>query len=633
MLLLSAVVLLGAHAVSASVTTNVALAANQTFDYIVVGGGLTGITVAARLAENSRLSVLLIEAGADNRNDPRVYDIHKYGKAFNSELDWSWTTDKGHMLGGKTLGGGSSINGATWTRGSAAQYDAWQSLLETSEESLGWNWAGLFSYMKKAENFSAPTPEQRSKGADSVEEYHGTTGPVHVTFPDTMYGGDHQKFFQETVSNITGLPLSRDLNGGEPNCVSFVPNNLNREDSYHRSSSAAAYLTPVESDRANWTTLTTYQVTKLLFSSSSQKPVTVSGVQFKKTNGSVETFTAYARKEVILAAGAIQTPALLQLSGIGDPTHLKSLGITPVVNLTTVGKNLQEQPMSVFGSNSSIPVSGTGPNDVIAYPNLKQLFGSEAANASKTIKNSISAWASSQAGSALNSVALETILKTQADYILNKNAPLVEIFYSTGYPTAIGLLMWTLLPFSRGVVKINSTNPLAQPTIRVNFFSVDFDMRVHVAGSRLARRILTTPPLSTLSTNKAIPCSAVPGGNSATDEAKGIQGVFQSYRNDSTPSTTDATPGCDVPGGNNATDEDWRSWIKEKFNAVSHPIGTAAMMRRNLGGVVDGHLRVYDTKNLRVVDASVIPLQISAHLSSTLFGIAEKAAHLIKADA
>ncbi|KZV88469.1 hypothetical protein EXIGLDRAFT_772665 [Exidia glandulosa HHB12029] len=455
MFLLSAFVLLGAHAVSASVTTHVNLAANRTFDYIVVGGGLTGITVAARLAENPSVSVLLIEAGADDRNDPRVYDIHKYGEAFNSDLDWSWTTDKGHMLGGKTLGGGSSINGATWTRGSVAQYDAWQSLLEPSEKHLGRNWTGLFSDMKKAEKFSAPTPDQRLKGADSVEGYHGKAGPVHVTFPDTMYGGNHQKFFQQTVTNITGLPLSADLNGGEPNCVSFVPNNLNREDSYHRSSSAAAYLTPVELHRANWTTLTTYQVTKLLFSST-HKPVTVSGVQFKKTDGCGETFTAHARKEVILAAGAIQTPALLQLSGIGDPTHLKSLNIALVVNLTTVGKNLQEQPMSVFGSNSSTPVSGSGPNDVIAYPNLNQLFGSEAANASKAIKNSISAWASSGAGSALNSVALETILKTQADYILNKNAPLVEIFYSTGYPTAIGLLMWTLLPFSRGVVKINA---------------------------------------------------------------------------------------------------------------------------------------------------------------------------------
>ncbi|KZV88494.1 alcohol oxidase [Exidia glandulosa HHB12029] len=595
MFLLSAVVLLGAHAVSASVTTNVALASNQTFDYIVVGGGLTGIVVAARLAENSSVSVLLIEAGADNRNDPRVYDIHKYGEAFNSELDWGWTTEKGGMRSGKTLGGGSSINGATWTRGSAAQYDAWQSLLESSEKSLGWNWADLFSYMKKAETFSAPNTDQRSKGANSVAGFHGTTGPVQVTFPDTMYGGNHQKFFQQTVTNITGLPLSADLNGGEPNCVSFVPNNLNWHDSDHRSSSAAAYLTPVEPRRAKWTTLTTYQVTKLVFSST-QVPVTVSGVQFKKTDGSGGTFTANARKEVILAAGAIQTPTLLQLSGIGDPTHLKSLGITPVVNLPTVGKNLQEQPMSQFGSTSSSKVTGTGPNDVIAYPNLKQLFGSQATNASNTIKNSISAWASSQAGSALSSDALKTILQTQADYILNRNAPLVEIFYSTAHPNDIGLLMWTLLPFSRGAVKINSTNPLAKPTIRVNFFSVDFDMKVHTAGARLARRILNTAPLSTLSTGEATPGSAVPGGNSATDAA-------------------------------------WQSWIKQKFLAVSHPIGTAAMMRRSLGGVVDARLRVYDTKNLRVVDASVMPLQISGHLSSTLFGIAEKAAALIKSNA
>lgn len=209
------VVLLAAGA-RAAVTTNASLAAGQTFDYIVVGGGLTGITVAARLAENSSVSVLLVEAGADNRNDPRVYDIHRYGDALKSELDWSWPTEKGGMHGcvtrrrtrrsslkcdrtysGKTLGGGTSINGATWTRGSAAQYDAWQSLLEASEASLGWNWADLSSYMRRVcvadvgaqatrsprsagRNFLGPEQRPEVKGRELGREVFARIGRTFV---------------------------------------------------------------------------------------------------------------------------------------------------------------------------------------------------------------------------------------------------------------------------------------------------------------------------------------------------------------------------------------------------------------------------------------------------------------------
>jgi choline dehydrogenase len=150
------------------VTSNVWEAAWQTYDYVVIGGGLTGLTVAARLAEDPTTSILVIEAGGDNRWDSRVYDIYTYGQAFGSELDWQLPTDQGRKMiayvstllpllvlmmfyncSGKTLGGSTSINGAAWTRGIAAQYDAWSTLLEPSEAYLDWNWSSLFQYMKK----------------------------------------------------------------------------------------------------------------------------------------------------------------------------------------------------------------------------------------------------------------------------------------------------------------------------------------------------------------------------------------------------------------------------------------------------------------------------------------------------
>ncbi|TFK33762.1 hypothetical protein BDQ12DRAFT_766091 [Crucibulum laeve] len=577
----------------------------QTYDYIVVGAGLTGTTVAARLAENPAVSVLLIEAGTDNRNDARVYDLYAYSQAFGTGLDWSWTAEMGKVIhGGKTLGGSSSINGGHYTRGLSAQYDAWSSLLEPAEASVGWNWQSLWNYMKKgglyfilhfSETFSPPNSQQAAKGAQSIPSYHGSSGPVQVTYPDLMYGGPQQPKFIDTIVGLTGITHSADLNGGAPNCVSITPLTMNWHDSDHRSSSAQAYLTPVEGQRTNWVTLTKHLVTKITWANSSI-PLTASGVQFAPASNGSARYTAHARSEVIIAGGAIQTPALLQLSGIGDSSILGPLGINTLIDLKTVGRNLQEQTMNSLGAGGNgFNTGGRGPSDAIAYPNLYQVFGNEANATINRIRSSLSAWASSQAGSGLSASALEQIFEVQADLIINNNAPVVELFYDTGFPDDLGIDMWQLLPFSRGSVKIKSNNPFTYPQINVNYFSVSLDLDIQVAGARLARKILTSPPLNSLSTGETIPGGSVP------DNA------------------------------DRGSDQDWKKWIQNGFASVAHPIGTAAMMKRSLGGVVDAQLKVYDTQNVRVVDASILPLQISAHLSSTLYGVAEKAADMIKA--
>ncbi|KAG5719362.1 Glucose oxidase [Termitomyces sp. T112] len=581
-----------------SITTSPSAVNNKTFDYIVVGGGLTGTTVAARLAENQGISVLILEAGADNREDPRVYDINTYGQFFGTELDWKWPTVEGRQIsGGKTFGGGSSINGAAYTRGAKEQYDAWSTLLEPSEVNVGWNWAGLSSYMKKSEAFSAPNDVQTSKGAQFIDTYHGYSGPVGVTFPEpsAMYGGPQQSSFISTIQGLIGIKHDKDLNGGTPNCVSITPITVNWRDQGHRASAPEAYYTPVENARPNWLILTKHQVTKINWSGASI-PLTASGVEFAPASGGSARYVAFARREVIIAAGAIQTPALLQLSGIGDSAVLGPLGIQTRINLKTVGRNLQEQPMSALGATGTdFDVGGRGPPDVIAYPNLSQVFGSQANTMAQKIFANIPSWAKSQVQGGLNEEALKTIFGVQADLIVNKNAPVSEIFYDTGYPTKVGIIMWNLLPFSRGTVAITSTNPFVYPTIKVNFFATDIDMDIQVATARLSRKILTTPPLSDLTKGEQIPGNAVPDG------------------------------------AQRGTDAAWKAWIQKNYVSVAHPIGTAAMMRRSLGGVVNAQLKVYDTTNVRVVDASIMPMQISAHLSATLYGVAEKAADLIKA--
>ncbi|OBZ79543.1 Glucose oxidase [Grifola frondosa] len=577
---------------------------NHTFDYIVVGGGLAGITVAARLSETPSISVLLIEAGGDDRNNPEIYDIFEFGQALNGPLDWSWQADQQKIIhGGKTLGGSSSVNGATWTRGLNAQYDAWSSLLEPSEASVGWNWDNLFYYMKKAEMFSPPTTEERAKGADYVPSYHGTVGPVLAAFPEGMFGGPQQMDFLDTIVNLTGIRHSRDVNGGNPNCVSYTPLSIN-PDNNHRSSSAQAYLTPVENTRTNWLTLVNHTVTRVLFASENGVLHTATGVKFGNSNGTGSLFTAFARKEVILAAGAIQTPALLQLSGVGDSSILEPLGITTLIDLKTVGRNLQEQTQNLLGAHGNgFDPDGEGPSDVIAFPNIYQVFGAQANATVQKIRSSLTSWAESQANSALSADALAQIYQVQADLIINDNAPVVELFYNTGIPDDISIVMWPLLPFSRGTVTIKSNNPFDKPVVQVNYFNVDFDLSLQVAGCRLCRTVFRSAPTSSLSVGETFPGFTLVPDN-----------------------------------GDGGSDADWESWILTPganvgFQSVAHPIGSAAMMRRDVGGVVDAQLRVYDTANLRVVDASVLPLQVSAHLSSTLYGVAEKAADLIKASA
>ncbi|KAA1467680.1 alcohol oxidase [Dentipellis sp. KUC8613] len=575
--------------VTYGVSSDPTTAANQTFDYIIIGGGTAGMTMAARLSEDPNISVLVVEAGGDDRMDPFVSDVYKFTAAYGTPMDWGWATDQNRTIhGGRTLGGGSAINGATWTRGMKEQYDSWSKFLEPSESDLGWNWDGLFPYMKKAEGFTRPNENQRSIGANDVPEYHGFTGPVQSTFSKKMYAGPQQPYFAQTVTSLTGLKLLPDINGGDSHCVAFVPSSMDPRNGDSRSSAAVAYLSPVEKDRKNWLTLVNHQVTSILFTPSNAGLQTATGVYFAAEGGPY--YTANARLEVILSAGAINSPALLQHSGIGDAAHLSSLGISTVIDLPAVGRNLQEQTVASIGANGTgFDVGGMGPTNVIAFPGLKEVFGDKAEKVGKEMLGNLTAWARDMAakGVVISAEALEKEYKVQAELILNSNAPIIEFLYNTGFPGDLSIVMWPLLPFSRGRVFITSTDPFTRPQVDVNYYSIPFDLQVNVAGATLARKILQSPPLSNLYVAETV-------------------------------------PGLNIVPADDPFDA-WADWLKSTFGANSHPMATTA-----LGSVVDGRLRVRGTTNLRVVDAGIIPLQFSGHLQSTIYGLAEKAADIIK---
>jgi choline dehydrogenase-like flavoprotein len=215
-----------AAAVSGIITDGASLS-GQTFDYVVVGGGLAGMAVAGRLSEDAGVTVLVIEAGGDSRSDPDVYDSNRYGYAFGRpDLLWTWDTVEGKgLMGGRTLGGSTAINGMTYTRGQAVQYDSLAELLPgaSAAEKARWSWDGMLAAMKKAEGFSAPNADQQSKGATSNPAYHGASGPVQVTFPSQMHG-DQMKMFQQVMNINFSVPTSQDPAGGDAAVVSFFPN-------------------------------------------------------------------------------------------------------------------------------------------------------------------------------------------------------------------------------------------------------------------------------------------------------------------------------------------------------------------------------------------------------------------------
>ena len=524
------------------------------FDYVIVGGGSAGCVVAARLAEDPGTRVLLLEAGPDASAVEEVRIPAVYSRLFRSQYDWNYVTLPQERADvrpiywprGKVLGGSSAIGAMIYTRGNSDDYDSWRSTYGCA----GWGFKDLFPYFRRAED--------NSRGESA---YHGTGGPLPVQ--DLRYKSEHAQLFIEAAVR-RGALANDDFNGAQQEGVGFYQ--VTQRDGA-RCSVADAYLA---GKPENLTIVTNALATGLVIEGGRAAGVTY------RCDGKDET--ARAEAEVILAAGAIGTPQLLMLSGIGPADHLRDHGIYVIADMPAVGANLMDHP--------AVPV-------LWSTPGVKGLWES-------TRNRDFARWRMTHKGPLTSNIA-EAGGFARSDPRLT--APdlqwhvLPVAFRGQGLADPARRAMTVLVTLidvaSRGRVKLASADPRHRPLIDPDYLSDVRDLNALAIGVRMARDYGTAAPLSKICAEEL------------------------------------------TPGDGIHTDHEMRDFIRSAVVTAYHPAGTCAMggdVARSASGydsVVDPQLRVRGISGLRIVDASVMPTLPRGDISAPVVAIAERAADLI----
>ncbi|KAH0384843.1 putative glucose oxidase, partial [Aureobasidium melanogenum] len=561
------------------------------YDFIICGGGTAGLVIANRLSENTDISVAVIEAGDLVFSNKNVSDVDGYGLAFGTAIDWQYESvpqayagNKSQtMRAGKALGGTSTINGMAYLRAQAAQIDAWEHLGND-----GWNWESLLPYYKQSEHFQIPTEEQCLAGAAYDSGVHGTTGYLKTGWNNGLLGENVTSLVNATYTSL-GLPYIPEPNGGSMRGFTRYPATVDRELNVREDAGRAYYL-PIQ-NRTNLDLYTNSFVQRMTWDGASTNSTPrVNGVQFTDASGKQKILSA--TKEVILSAGALRSPLILELSGIGNSAILEQHGIDVKVDLPTVGENLQDQTTGAGAYSSNKSFSGTA--DYVGYFSVADIFGNDTYDLNCTIRDSILQYATSvveASNGVLDQKVIEKLFMIHYDLIFKDQIPISEILLSPG-DDRMDFSYWGLLPFSRGNIHIQSNDSTTPAAINPNYFQLDYDLKQQIGTAKAMRKLAGSDAL----------CEVVTG-----ELSPGLQSVPL-----------------------NASDDVWAKALKEGYRSNYHYISTAAMMAQDLGGVVDTNLSVYGVDNVRVVDASVIPFQVCGHLTATIYAIAERAADAIK---
>lgn len=518
------------------------------YDYIIVGAGSAGCVLASRLTENSNITVLVLEAGRPD-SKPEIHIPAAYPRLFKTKYDWNYYTESQlHMHDrilyiprGKVIGGSSSINGMIYIRGHSYDYDEWSKL-----GNQGWSFHEVLPYFKKAENRQSGT-----------SECYGIDGLLDVANP--RYTNPLSLAFVEAAVEV-GLPRTQDLNHPQPEGVGIYQVN---QKNGKRCSAAMAYLKRCR-HRANLKILTSTQVTRVLFEENCAV-----GVEY--IQGGEVTYQAKAKQEVILCGGAINSPQLLMLSGIGCANHLKDLGIPVIADLPGVGQNLQDHLIVGVIYDCTQPISLDKADTLCNL--LKYVFWKQGPLASNI----------AEAGGFVkvnpDSKTPDLQLHFAPVYFRNHGLNRRE-----GYAFTLG---GTLLhPQSSGHICLRSADPLAPPKIQPNFLSSEADLHTLIACIRLSRQIA---------------------------QAK----AFEQFRGEEI-----------LPGVHIKQDEEMAVYVRNIAETLYHPVGTCKMGKDSMA-VVNAQLQVHGVQRLRVVDASIMPKITSGNTNAPTIMIAEKIANIL----
>lgn len=522
------------------------------YDFIVIGAGSAGCVLANRLSNDPANRVLLLEAGGRDRNPWIHIPVGYYRTIFHRKLNWGYQTEPEPGLNGRqipwprgrVLGGSSSINGLVYIRGQREDFDHWRQL-----GNRGWGWEDVRPYFMRAED--------QERGPDS---WHGVGGPLAVS--DLKQTHELCEAYINACDEL-GIPRNADFNGAQQEGAGYFQLTNRRG---FRCSAAVAYLRPAER-RPNLHVVTNAFVSRLTF-----EDRRATGVTFRRRG---TEHTVAARREIILAAGAIGSPQILQLSGVGPAGAIQRHGIAMVHDLPGVGANLQDhfQARAVYRCTKPITL-----NDRVRSPWQKILMGLE--------------WALFRTGPLTIGAGQGAIFARTRPELATPDVQFHIILFSADKPgenlhrhSGFTASVCQLRPESRGAIMIKSSDPREHPAIHANYLATEGDRRCIVDGLKLARSLAATKPLA-------------PYIEAETE-----------------------------PGPAATSDQDLLDYARARGGTIFHPTSTCMMgPESNPHAVVDAALRVHGLGGLRVADASIMPTVVSGNTNAGCIMIGEKAA-------